>query len=313
MLVLYLGPKEHLEVVRSALSAPHVVLHAADAAAVDAAIADCDAILDAAMVVRFDAARLQRAQRLRVVATATTGADHIDAAALAERGIPLMTLRGERELLRNLTPAAEHSWLLMMACARRLIPAAHAVHAGQWDRTAFPGLMLRGKTLGIIGCGRIGQWMARYAEAFGMTRLGFDPHVEAWPAGIERCDLTDLLDRSDIVTIHVPLNDATRGMIGAAQLARLRPHAMLINTSRGEVCDERALLAALEQGRLAAAALDVLTGEPDIARHPLCDYARTHANLIITPHIGGFSPEAVRIVLEFSGRRIRKFFEDAHG
>jgi len=173
--------------------------------------------------------------------------------------------------------------------------------------------MLRGKTLGVVGVGRIGQWMARYGSAFGMVCLGFDPNVSPWPDGIERVELDSLLARSDFVSVHVPLSEQTRGLLGRDQLARLRPHVILVNTSRGEVVDEGALLSALLGKRLAAAGLDVLAGEPDVSDHPLVEYARAHGNLIITPHIGGFSPDALRHVLSFSCQRIARFFSQTDG
>jgi D-3-phosphoglycerate dehydrogenase len=263
------------------------------------------------MRVKFPADRIARAPRLRAYVTATTGADHVDAAALTARGVPLLTLKGRTDVLRNITPAAEHSWLLLMSCARRLRAATSHVLAGGWDRNLFPGVMLRGRTVGIVGCGRIGGWMGRYAEAFGMTRLGFDPHLpeSAWPGHITRAPLDDLLRAADFVSVHVPLTDETKGLIGRRELALMKPTAAVVNTSRGGIVDEAALLDALRGGKLAAAGLDVLEGEPETASHPLLEYARGHENLVVTPHIGGMSPDALRYVLEFSCGRIRDVME----
>ena len=286
---------------------------ALDEDAVDRAMPGVDVILDAYMRIQFTGERLARGARLSLFITATTGADHVDALHLDQRGIPLLTLRGQQEVLRNITPAAEHSWLLLQACSRRLRPAIQHVLRGEWDRNQFPGVMLRGTTLGLVGCGRIGQWMSRYAKAFGMNVLGHDPHLASWPEGIEKSDLDPLLERADFVSIHVPLNEDTRGLIGARELEIVKPGAILVNTSRGEVVDEEALRSALLVGRVGAAGLDVLGGEPDIERHPLVDYAREHENLIITPHIGGFAPEAFKYVLSFTCERIVDFFEQGHG
>lgn len=265
------------------------------------------ALLDASMKVRVNAAMIDQAGDLRVVAVAATGADHIDDRALLARGIPLLTLRGETEVLRNLTPAAEHSWLLLLACARQLVGAAEHVRQAQWNRTDFPGMMLRGRTLGLIGVGRIGGWMARYAEAFGMRCLGYDPGATSLPATVERRDLESLLDQSDIVSLHVPLLRDNAGFFDAGCFARMKRGSIFINTSRGDLTDEAALLRGLEDGHLAAAGLDVLTGEPDIESHPLRAYAVTHGNLVITPHIGGFSPDAVDIVVRHSVKRILEY------
>ena len=308
MHLLYLGPPETIEYVQTLLP-NFTVQFALDEQTVDQVLPTCEAILDAYMRVRFPASRLTLAPSLKLFVTATTGADHIDGETLVQRQIPLLTLRGQREVLKNITPAAEHSWLLLMACARQLAPALRGVLAGEWNRNLYPGIMLRGKTLGVIGCGRIGEWMSRYASAFGMKCIGYDPYVEPWPATIERRDLDSLLGEADFISIHVTLGENTRGLLGTHEFSLLKPGTILINTSRGEIIDQDALLSALVNQRLAAAGLDVLTGEPEIANHPLVQYAREHENLLITPHIGGYSPDALRYVLAFSCERIVDYFE----
>lgn len=306
-LVIYSGPRDLVAVVGEALGAQLVVRWVpAEDDAVAKALRDAAVFLDASMRVRITAAMVADAPDLRVVVTATTGADHIDGAALARRGIPLLTLKGQTEVLNGLTPAAELSWLLLLACARSLPAARDHVVDGGWDRTRFPGVMLRGRALGIIGCGRIGQWMARYGHAFGMACRGYDPYLTDWPAHLTRSDLPELLAVSDFVTLHVHLTDATRGLLRRQHFEAMKPGAVFVNTSRGELIDETALLDALRSGRLRGAGLDVLTGEPDVADHPLRRYAAEHANLIITPHIGGYSPDALATVLRFSAERIRQ-------
>jgi D-3-phosphoglycerate dehydrogenase len=239
-----------------------------------------------------------------MISCATTGSDHIACDEAERRGIEVRTLKEDGALLQGLTPAAELSWTLLMACARRLVPAVAHVRQGGWVREEFPGLMLRGRTLGLIGCGRIGQWMARYASAFEMKVIGHDPYIDPWPSGIERLPLNDLVERADVVSVHVTLNEQTRGLLSAALFARMRPGAVVINTSRGAVADEAALLRGLESGRISAAGLDVLNGEPDIESHPLLAYARGHDNLLITPHCGGYSPDAVRVVCRRAAEKI---------
>lgn len=305
----YLGPPGGAEVLADVvMSRFRIVCLPPEPGPVAEGLRTASVLLDASMKVRITRAMIQAATRLCLVVTATTGADHIEAAALEARGIPLWTLKGQSVVLNDLTPAAEHAWLLLMACARRL-PAAHAhVVAGQWNRTDFPGLMLRGKTLGIIGCGRIGRWMARYGQAFGMHCQAYDPFVTEWPDGVERMELDPLLASSDCITIHVPLTPATKGLLSRAQIERAKPACILINTSRGEVLDEAALLDGLRSGRIGAVGLDVLTGEPDIAAHPLRRYAQEHDNLILTPHIGGYSPDALRQVVRFQAGRVLDFF-----
>ena len=303
-LLVYSGPEEARATVEQVV-APHLEVVWVEPVrdAVAEALRGATAFLDASMKVRIDAGMIADAAELRVITIATTGADHIDASALALRDIPLFTLAGQREVLQRLTAAAEHSWLLLMACARRLRAAWEDVLDGGWNRVEFPGVMLRGRVLGLIGCGRIGGCMARYAQAFDMTVVGHDPGLAVFPSGVRRVPLEELMATADFISVHVPLNEHTRQLVDRDCFARVKPGSIFINTSRGEVADERALLEALESGRLAAAGLDVLAGEPEVADHPLRLYAMTHANLIITPHIGGFSPDAVRIAVEHAARR----------
>ena len=308
-ILTYVGPPEGEDVVREVAGRwCDVRAVDPDVDAVSRALKDSAAYLDASMKVRITGAMIESAPALRVIVTATTGADHIDTAALDVLGIPLLTLRGQTAVLNELTPAAEHSWLLLMACARRLTAASAHVRDGGWNRADFPGIMLRGKSLGIIGCGRIGRWMSRYGAAFGLTVRGYDPHLVEWPAGIERVELDKLLTRSDFVSLHVHLGNETRGMLSRAHFERMKPGAIFVNTSRGELIDEAALLDGLQSGRIGAAGLDVLTGEPDVTDHPLRQYAQHHDNLIITPHIGGLSPDAIRVVVRFSAERIVQHF-----
>jgi D-3-phosphoglycerate dehydrogenase len=310
--VMYLGPADMLEHLRAHLPLAVKVCMPVSEQEVDEVLSTCDVVLDASMQIRFSAARVARAERLKWYITATTGADHVDASALAARGIPLLTLRGRSDVLCNVTAAAEHSWLLLLACARRLRGAVDHVLDGKWQRTEHPGLMLRGRSLGIIGCGRIGGWMSRYARAFGMRCVGFDPFLLPPHETIELMELEPVLQTADFVSVHVPLTDVTRGLVGAREIGLMKKGVVLINTSRGEIVDQDALLEALRSEQIAAAGLDVLSGEPDIAMHPLVEYARRHHNLIITPHIGGFSPDAVRYVLEFSCRRIQSLLSTGH-
>ncbi len=306
MRLMYLGPPETLADVQAFLPEFEVRL-ALNEPEVGGEISRCDVILDAYMKVRFSAELLAGSPRLKLFVAATTGADHVDHEELSRRGIELVTIRGKGKLLKELTPAAEHSWLLLMACARKLRGAMEEVLGGGWDRNLYPGVMLRGSTLGIIGCGRIGTWMSRYGRVFGMHCLGYDPFVEPWPKGIESSNLDHLLSNSDFVSVHIPSTDDTRGFLGPEEFKKIKRGAVLVNTSRGDVIDEISLLEALQVGRLAAAGLDVLSGEPHIANHQLVEYARRHSNLIVTPHIGGFSPTALKLVLQFCCDRILQF------
>lgn len=308
--IVYSGPEASARVASDTLGeAFELVVVPPEPDAVREAFVGCDAFIDASMRVPIGADLIESAPNLELVVTATTGASHIDAAALEARGVPLLTLKGQTELLRGITPAAELSWLLLMACARHLRAAVRHVDAGEWDRTLFPGTMLRGKTVGLIGLGRIGGWMARYALAFDMTVLAHDPYVAEAPEGVELVGLDDLLARADFVSLHVHLSEETRGVLDAARIGMLKVGSVVVNTSRGELIDEGALVEALESGRVAAVGADVLAREPDAGSSPLWRYAKTHDNVIITPHIGGFAPEAVDIVVAFSAQRVRDHFE----
>jgi D-3-phosphoglycerate dehydrogenase len=267
-------------------------------------IKTCDALLDASMKIRITDFMIASAANLKIISCATTGSDHIERGELNRRNIPVRTLREDSALLLNLTPAAELSWALLMACARNLPAAVRHVLSGGWDRELFPGIMLNGKRIGIVGCGRIGTWMSRYARAFGMNIVGYDPLITDYPAHIQSLPLEELARTSDFISIHVPLTDHTTGLFSKKHFEMIKPGAILINTSRGAVVDETAMLEALESNRLGAAGLDVLTDEPGIEKSLLLRYAQTHDNLIITPHCGGFSHDAVKIVCRRAAEKI---------
>lgn len=302
-----MGPTEGYEAVKDAVGHRAEVLRIEpEPQALADALGSADGLIDASMRVRITDRMIHAARNLKVISCATTGSDHIERGQALARKIPILTLRDDPEFLRNITPAAELSWALLMACARQLIPATAHVRAGGWQREKFPGVMLRGKTIGIIGCGRIGQWMARYAAAFGMDVLGCDPFLEDWPDFIHQTPLETLVAQAHFITVHVHLSEETRGLMSRELFRQVRHGAIFVNTSRGTVTDEDALLDALQSGRLAAAGLDVLDGEPDIENHPLVEYARNNDNLVITPHCGGFSPDAVRLVC---GHAVQKLLE----
>lgn len=303
--ILYVGAPEGFEALQTVIGEAGDTHHVeAETASLSDALRTADALLDASMKVRISDAMIAASPNLKVISCATTGSDHIAREEAERRQIGVHTLREDPELLMSLTPAAELSWTLLMACARRLPAALRHTRDGNWVREEFPGLMLNGRTLGLIGCGRLGQWMARYAEAFGLTVLGHDPHIDPWPARIERSSLEEIFQRADAVSVHVHLSAETRGLVSRDLLEKAKPGLILINTSRGAIVDEAALLDGLTSGRIGAAGLDVLDGEPDIADHPLARYAQTHDNLLITPHIGGFSPDAVRRVCQRAAEKI---------
>lgn len=304
-MVIYLGPDSGYEATKRVIGdMANVLKIEPELEKVTPLLPDAVAILDASMKVKFSDELLSTANQLKIISCATTGSDHISRSIIDERGISIRTLKEDKQLLQGLTPAAELSWTLLMACARKLIPATQHVLDGKWSRECFPGIMLKGKQLGLIGCGRIGGWMARYGKAFGMKVVGYDPFIEDFPDGVESCPLEKLFECSDFVSIHVHLSPETNGLICKELLERIKPGAIFVNTSRGAIVDEKALVEALLEKRIYAAGVDVLEGEPDIERHPLLEYARKYDNLIITPHCGGNSPDAVAIVCARAAEKI---------
>jgi len=302
--IIYIGAPEGFEALATTASDADCIHVKAETEALSNALKGAHGLLDASMKVRIDDDMIAAAPDLQVISCATTGSDHIARDEVGVRGINVHTLREDSDLLLGITPAAELSWALVLACARRLPAAAAHTREGQWMREEFPGIMLNGRTLGLIGCGRLGQWMSRYGSAFGMKVLGFDPHVEPWPETIEKTTLPDLVANSDVISVHVHLSEETRGLLSGKLLANIKPNAIVVNTSRGAIIDEAALLEGLKSGRIGAAGVDVLDGEPDIDQHPLVVYSRGHDNIIVTPHIGGFSPDAVRLVCRRAAEKI---------
>ena len=265
---------------------------------------------------QVDREMLDRAERLKAILTATTGLDHIDMAYAESKNITVLSLRGETEFLRGIPATAEHTWALFLALVRRIPSAFQSVLAGEWERDRFKGHDLAGKTLGILGLGRIGEMVARYGQAFGMRVIAYDPYRRDWLPGVERAgEMETLLRQSQVLCVHVPLNEETTNLLGAAELAQLPPGAVLVNTARGQVLDESALLNALESGRLAGAALDVICNERSEGPNcsPLVQYARTHDNLLITPHIAGATYESMAATEIFMARKLKAFLEGQQG
>ena len=249
------------------------------------AIAGADAVL-VRSATKITRESLSRADRLKVIGRAGVGVDTIDVDAATERGIPVLTAPAG-----NTISAAELTMALLLALARRVPAADRSMRAGEWDRKSFTGVELYGKTLGLIGAGRIGGEVAKRARAFGMRVLVFDPFLSperAASLGAEMAAFDDVLTQADVLSVHVPLTAETTGQIGDAQIARLKPTAFVLNVARGGVVDEDALLRALQGKRIAGAALDVFSSEPLPADHPF----RTLANVVLTPHLGASTAEA---------------------
>lgn len=249
-------------------------------------IADYDALVVRSET-KVTADLLDAATRLRVVGRAGVGVDNIDLEAATRHGILVLNAP-----TGNTIAAAEQAIAMMLALARNIPLADQAMHAGRWDRKKFMGMELRDKTLGVLGLGKIGFEVARIASTgLQMRVLAHDPLVtaeRATQAGAELAEFETLLTESDVLTVHVPLTDVTRGVIGAAELRRMRPGARLINVARGGIIDEAALADAIREGHIAGAAIDVWTEEPPPADHPL----RQLPQVVATPHLGASTLEA---------------------
>ncbi len=224
--------------------------------------------------------------RLRVIGRAGVGVDNIDVAAASERGILVVNAP-----TGNTVAAAEHTVAMMLALARNIVPAAQALRDGSWERSRFVGTELRDKTLAVVGLGKIGFEVARMALGLQMRVVAHDPLVapdRAAQAGVRLVDLDTALAEADVLTVHTPLTEGTRGLIGAKELGRLRPGARVINVGRGGIIDEVALAEAVAGGHLAGAAVDVFTKEPPPPDHPLIRCA----GVLATPHLGASTVEA---------------------
>ena len=234
---------------------------------------------------------IEASPRLRWVARAGAGLDNIDVAAAKERGIAVLNVPGA-----NAVAVAELMFGLLLGLLRQIPAADASVRRGEWDKSPYMGRELRGKTLGIVGLGKIGRAVAQRARGFEMTCVGHDPLVpdaQVRAMDVEPLGLDALLARADILTLHVPLTPETKGMIGPTQIARMPRGAILVNAARGGLVDESALLAALETGGLSGAALDVFAGEP-----PKGSPLLSHPRVVLTPHIGAATVEAQEAVGE---------------
>ncbi len=231
-------------------------------------------------------ALLDNAPKLQLIGRAGVGVDNIDIPAASSRGIAVFNAPGG-----NTIAAAELTMALILSVVRRVTAADRSVRAGAWDRASFQGVELRGRTLGLIGAGRIGREVARMCEAFGMEVVAHDPYVsdaDAEDLGVRLVALNDLIRTADVISLHVPLSDETRHLVDADVLDRMKKKAFLINASRGGVIVEDDLAVALAEGVISGAALDVYEDEPLPATSPL----RSAPNLVLTPHLGASTKEA---------------------
>lgn len=285
---------------------------------------------------------INAAPGLKIIASPTTGLNHIDVAYAESKNIKIVSLKGETEFLRKVHATSEHTFALLLALMRKLPWNFNSiVSGGRWDRDSFKGRELSEKTLGIIGFGRLGSRVAKIARGFDMNVLAHDPHVskvDIEAGGATPIELDYLLEHSDIISVHVPLNDETKNLINAPLIAKMKQGVIIVNTSRGEILDEDALLQALESGKISGAALDVLVDELpwgeskiisgiepklrrtlQVAERPkegslgstslkLINYARNHEDLLITSHLGGATYESMEKTEIFIAQKVVDFW-----
>jgi D-3-phosphoglycerate dehydrogenase / 2-oxoglutarate reductase len=276
-----------------------VVLPTAAALASEIANADGLVVRSATKVTRE---LLDRAEKLRVLGRAGVGIDNVDMDAATNRGVLVMNTPGG-----NAVSVAEHTFALLLGLARGVPQSNAAIHAGRWEKSAS-GMELRGKTLGLVGLGRVGSEVARRARALEMTVLAFDPYVTPAAAReleVELIPFEDLLKRSDVISLHTALSPATEKMINGSALAQMKKGARLINCARGELIDEAALAEALRSGQLAGAAVDTFAEEPP-KNSPLLGLP----NLIATPHIAGSTAEAQEEVGTLIAQQVRDYLAE---
>jgi phosphoglycerate dehydrogenase-like enzyme len=260
-------------------------------------IAPADAVLNIRASSRFTEAVLAACPRLRLISIWGTGTDHVDLAAAERRGIAVANTPGV-----SAVSIAEHTLALLLAVARRIPAADAATRRGEWPRGQ--SVELHGKTCGIVGLGAIGRQFARLATGLGMRAIGWTVHPRA-VEGVAMVELEELYRTADVVSVHLRLSPLTENFVGAAQFALMKPGAILLNTARGAIVNEGALLEALATQRIGGAGLDVFTHEPLPVGHALA----TMPNTVLTPHCAGITPEALEAGLRMAVENIWRHLE----
>ncbi|HYL97527.1 MAG TPA: phosphoglycerate dehydrogenase [Blastocatellia bacterium] len=246
---------------------------------------------------------LDAGKKLKVVARAGTGVDNVDVATATRRGIIVMNAADG-----NTVTTAEHAVAMLMALARQIPQATASMKAGKWEKKRFLGTELMGKTLGVVGVGKIGRAVAQRATGIGMSVIGFDPYFTGEAAsklGIEMLPLDELLPRADFITVHTPLTEETRGIIGREAFKKMKDGVRVINCARGGLVDEKALAEAMKSGKVAGAALDVFEQEPPPKDNPLLGLDE----VIVTPHLGASTEEAQISVANIVAEQLIEYFK----
>ncbi|AOY94650.1 3-phosphoglycerate dehydrogenase [Cupriavidus sp. USMAA2-4] len=269
-----------------ALLAGYEIVYAGKTPTEDDIVALCGRHDPVAIIVRYSkvgAAAMDAAPSLRVISKHGSGTDTIDKAAARARGIEVVAAVGA-----NAAAVAEQALALLLACAKSVPQLDARMHAGHWDKATHKSVELGGRTIGLVGLGAIGRRFAGMAAALGMRVIGFDPFAGELPDFVQRVDLDTLWREADAISLHCPLTEDNRGLLNAATLARCKPGVIVVNTARGGLIDEAALLAAVQDGQVRAAGLDSFAVEPMVAGHPF----QRQPGFILSPHIGGVTSDA---------------------
>ena len=253
---------------------------------------------------------LDAATRLRVICTASTGRSHIDLPYAAVRGIVVLSLTEERDVINRISSTAELAFALTLAALRHVPRAWDSVKAGRWDYEPYIGRQMNALTVGVVGYGRLGRYYAGYARAFGSRVVAYDPYVTVDGGGVEQVERDELLRASDIISLHVHASAETAGMIDASWFRLMKPTVLLVNTARGELINEADLLAFLNAHPEAWLAADVVAGEVAAKdTSPVLAYAKTGGNVLLTPHIGGMTREGQALAYGRAVLLLQRFFE----
>jgi D-3-phosphoglycerate dehydrogenase len=269
-----------------ALLEGHEVIYAGKTPNEDDLVALCRAHDPVAIIVRYGkvgSAVMDAAPSLRVISKHGSGTDTIDKVAAQARGIDVVAAAGA-----NAAAVAEQALALLLACAKSVVALDARMHAGHWDKATHKSLELGGRTIGLVGLGAIGLRFAHMVNALGMRVIGFDPFAKDLPPYVECVDLPTIWRESDAISLHCPLTEDNRGLLNAATLAQCKRGVILVNTARGGLIDEAALLSAIRSGRVAMAGLDSFAVEPMTAGHPF----QGEKNFVLSPHIGGVTSDA---------------------
>ncbi len=312
--ILVITPVRHISNVAQALESIGSVNYFDDPSAADviAVIGDYDAIYTNPNKSKVFIGRqlLDKGRRLKVICTASTGTNHIDKTYATERNLTILALTEEREVINRISSTAELAFALTMAGLRHVVRGHNAVISGEWDYTRYIGRQMNCLTVGVIGYGRLGSLYSGYCKAFGSRVMVYDPYKKVVQDGLEQvADLGKLLAAADVLALHVHVTDETTKMINDKCLQQMKKHVLLVNTSRGDVVDELALVAFLKSNPKAKVATDVLADEvSNRLASPLLQHAQQSDQVIITPHIGGMTHEAQEIAYVHAARLLGNFF-----